>query len=223
MFLLVVLLIVIASAVALGVILLTSSAIVFSRVACALLAALIAVQGKLTLVANSGFLNYVAWAAICLGIVYLLSIMPRVDAALKFFCSILMSVVVIEFVVMLMGSIIGAIAKKEFVMTGFFELLIKVVCVLFSVGAVVAQGKKAAYDSPTNPIVNLLERILSALLYGASATFLCTSLYGNWELSGVVLVLVLVAGTAVAFVGERYFENKNVFVQEEEETVYMPK
>ena len=223
LFILAFLLIAIASVVAYAVIILTSSAIVFSRVACALLAALMVSQGNIILVANSGFLNYVAWAVICLGIVYLLSTLPRVDMALRFLCTILMSVVIIEIVVMLLGSIIAAILGEEFQMTAIYEILVKIVCVLFSVGSLIVQGKKASYDSPTNPLMNKLERLLASFMYGVSVTFLCISIGGNWELPVLVLLLVLVGSTAAAFVADIHLAGKDIFGLEEKEEVSMPK
>ncbi len=205
------------------VIFLTTSAIVFSRVAFALLAALLASQGNLVLVPGGGFLNYVAWAALFFGLVYLLSMLPRVDKALKFFCTILMSSLIIEITVMLLGGIIVAIQGEEFEMTVFFQILIKVVCTVFAAIALIAQTKKAPYDYPTKAFTNLMDRTLASLMYGVSAAFLSISLHNSWPLPGVVAVIILLGVAAAAYVADIYLAGKNLFGSEEPKEVVMPK
>jgi hypothetical protein len=176
----------------------------------------------MTLVPGSGFLNYVAWVIVILGIVYLLSTLPRVDMALKFLCTILLSVVIIELVVSLFGNIIAAIAKTEFAFTTLFEIVVKVICLLFSFVAMLV-GKKPHYDSPSNPIMYTLERVLASLMYGFASTFLFLSLQGNWELPILVMLLILVISTVAAFVADVFLQGKDILGLEERKKVSMPK
>ena len=101
---------------------LCASAVIFSRVAFSLVAAFVISEGDIMLVASSGFLNYLAWALVIMGAVYALSTLPRVDMALKFLCTILLSVVLAFLVVSLFGSIIASIAKTEFVFSTAYGL-----------------------------------------------------------------------------------------------------
>ena len=207
MVLMVVLMLVLASLAVCAVILFTSGAILFSRVACALLAALVASQGDLVLVADSGFLNYVAWASVCIGVIYLFTLLPRVDMALRFFCTIFMSVFLIEVLVTMCGGIFAAIKGSEFQLTGPWEILIKAVCLLFSLGSMIIQGKRTVYEHATGKLMDLLERLGAAVLYGVSILFLSVSLTGNWEIPEAVgLLIFLVATGAVALFHDRLIE-----------------
>ena len=201
---------------------LCASAVIFSRVAFSLAAALEISRSNIVLVANNEFLNYVAWALVVMGVVYFLSTLPRVDMALKFFCTILLSVVVVELVIMLLGSIIAAIAKTEFVFSTLYEILVKIVCTLFSL-AYMLVGKKPHYDSPTNLIMYNLERGLASLLYGLAITFLFISISANWKLPGFILLLVLVISTIAAFIADIYLAGKDILGLESKEEVSMPK
>lgn len=201
---------------------LCASAVVFSRVAFSLAAALVISQGDIMLVANNGFLNYVAWALVVMGVVYFLSTLPRVDMALKFLCTILLSVVIVEIAIMLLGSIIAAIAKTEFVFSTLYEILVKIVCTLFSLVYMIV-GKKPHYDSPTNPIMYNLERGLASLLYGFAITFLFISVGGNWDLPILVSLLILVISTIAAFIADIYLAGKDIFGLEAKEEVSVPK
>lgn len=201
---------------------LCASAVVFSRVAFSLAAALVISQGDIMLVANNGFLNYVAWALVVMGIVYFLSTLPRVDMALKFLCTILLSVVIVEIAIMLLGSIIAAIAKTEFAFSTLYEILVKIVCTLFSL-VYMFVGKKPHYDSPTSPIMYNLERGLASLLYSVAITFLFISMNGNWELPGLAILLVLAGSAIAAFIADIRLAGKDIFGLEKKDEVSMPK
>ena len=201
---------------------LCASAVVFSRVAFSLVAALVVSQGDIMLVASSGFLNYVAWALAIMGIVYALSTLPRVDMALKFLCTILLSVVLAYLVVELFGSIIAGIADTEFTFSTAYEVLVKIICVLFSFVSMIV-FKKPHYDAPKNPIMYNLERGLASLLYGISFTFLCMSLNGNWKLATFPTLLILVVSTAAAFVADIYLAGKDILGLESSDEIIMPK
>ena len=195
--LLVLLLAVIALVVAYLVFLLVTSAIVFARVAFGLAMALMLQQTSgLLLVPGSGFLNYVAWAVICLGLIFLLSSLPQVDLALRFSCTVIVSVFLVFFVSYLFGGLFSSIAGKTFTISTLFEIVIKLVCLGLAVWAMLFQNKKS-YDAPKNPLIRLAERVLASLVFGLAITFLFPSLNNNWPLSDIVLLLIF-AGSSVA-------------------------
>lgn len=205
-----------------AVVVLCASAVIFSRVAFSLVAALVVSQGNIMLVASSGFLNYLAWTLVIMGAVYALSTLPRVDMALKFLCTILLSVVLAFLVVSLFGNIIASIAKTEFVFSTAYEILMKIICTLFAFVSMIV-GKKPHYDSPKNPIMYNLERGLASLLYGVAITFLFLSLGGNWDLSGIMALLVLIVSTAAAFIADVHLAGKDILGLEKSDEVVMPK
>lgn len=217
------LMVILACTIAYLVILFVSSTIVYSRVAFSLLMALVTSQSDLKLVENSGFLNFVAWTFIFLGIIYLLANLPRVDQAMRFFCTIFMSVMVIYIVAMIFGSIIAAIMGSEFRINALYEILIKIVCLLFALGAMLSDERSAEYNSPKNVILCHAERLLASTMYGFSATFLCWSIADNWYYSGVISVLVIIVGTVGAFFADIYLRDKDILGLKKEKEVEMPK
>lgn len=212
----------IAVAIVCVVAMLCASAILFSRVAFSLAVALIMSQGEVMLVASNGFLNFVAWALVVMGIVYFLAMMPRVDMALKFLCTILLSVVIVCVVIQMCGGIIAAIAKTEFKFSSAYEILVKIVCCLFSAVYMVV-GKKPSYDSPSNKLLNILERLLASVIYGVAVTFLTLSFGGNWESSILLTLLTFVVSTVAAYVADICLAGKDVLGLESSDEVVMPK
>ncbi len=206
-----------------GIVLLSTGAVVFSRIALALLFALIGVQNGPMLVASSGFLNYVAWLVIALAAIYLLSTLPRVGHALKFFSTALASIFAINIVVMIFGGVISALLRRDFQVPILLELGITLVCAVVSGIALLAQEKRADYDLPKNPILNILERGLASVLYGLSAVLLSNSAHGNWSLPALISLLVFVVATIGAYVADLFLRGKDIFGLEEEKPVAMPR
>lgn len=199
------LLIVLFAAIAFGIVslifVLMTSAIAFARVAFGLLAALVLTQSvRFQLVPDNGFLNYVAWAIIALGLIFLLSALPRVDVALRFFSTILMSELSIMIVLSLMGGLIGSIIGKDFAVTTVYELVIKGLCLILSAIAIFLQVRKSPYDPPDNILLRLTERVLASLIFGGAIAFLCGSLHNNWRTSDLMLILAFAGSSVAAFV-----------------------
>lgn len=180
----------------------TSSAIVFSRVAFALLAALVASQAaSIRAVPNNGFLNYVAWAIIFVVLVMELSRFPKQDLALRFFCTIFMSTFIF--------GLIAALLSDKFEITLYYEIGMKVICLVIAVITSVLQVKQNKYEKPENIFVKVFERVLSALIYGCAITYFCISLHGNWELSNTVIGSVFFGTIIVSFLVDVYLEQRN--------------
>lgn len=205
------------------VMMLLSSAIIFSRVTFALLGALVACQQSVTLVESSGFLNFVAWSAVILGVVFLLSNLPRVDVALKFFCTILISTIIVTFVMSLIGGLANMKNADGYQMTTTQEIVMKIICAAFAVGGMILQNKKAVYDQPANPVMNQLERLLAAATYGVAISFLSISVMGNWEVGVAAQLLILAGGTAVAFAADIFLAGKDIFGLMPEKEVVVPR
>ena len=208
----IILLILLLAAIALGcaylVFLLVTSAIAFARVAFGLAAALIVTQSSgLVLVPDNGFLNYVAWAVICLGVIFLLSSLPQVDLALRFACTTMISVLLVFIVVYMFGGLFSSMAGQTFAINAFYEILIKVICVGLAVWAMLSQNKKA-YDAPTNPLIRLAERVVASLLFGFAISFLAGSINNNWPLPEIAALLVFGGSTVAVFFLLPWIQNK---------------
>lgn len=180
---------------------LLSSAIVFSRIAFALLCALITVQNSdIILVTGSGFLNFSAWTIVYIGIIFLLSLLPNVDISLRFFCTVFISIYVITMVVLLIGSLItGNSPDRTFELTTTYEILIKIVCLILAFIAVEngRASRKYLDDAPRNGLMIQVERILSSCIIGITTAFLSVSINGNWpENPHITLAIWIVVGIA---------------------------
>ena len=108
-------------------------------------------------------------------------------------------------------------------MTLGYEILVKVICTLVALGAVITQTQKASYDSPKNKAMLILERLAASFMYGVAITFLAFSLGGNWEINGFVAVILLISSTAAAYIADIRLQGKDIFGLNEKEEIVMPK
>ena len=202
---------------------LSGVAVAVSRVTFSLLAALALHQNSVTLVADSGFLNYMAWAIIVLLAVYLLAMLPRVDLAMKFFCNILISVFMVFFVITLFGGVISSIRGEDFALNLGWELLIKVICLGFSVYSLLTQKRKASYEATKNGFLLLLERVFAALMYSTALAFLTLSISGSYNVSSGLLIAIWAVATVAAFLADLKLTKIGFFERQDAEVVYMPR
>lgn len=177
-----------------------SVSIVFARLIFSLL---IASSVQYKLVFTEGKMNLLIWTGIIFGAICLVSMLPRVNIATKFFCTLFIAMLSTEIVIFIGGSFIAMIFKQEFVMTTLFEIIMKVVCTAISLGMMYDEIETTEYGKYSNKIVSYFEKIVSALVYGASVTFLCASMNGNWEFA-VWIHIAIMLGAAVA----AYFADK---------------
>lgn len=180
---------------------LASSAVIFSRIAFSLLLAL-AFHNSYPIIQDNGLLNYFFWAGIILGIILLLSLLPRVNLALKFFCTAIISYLAVEIVVSLVGSILCAVMGNQYEPSVLIEIVIKVVCTGISLYSLINEG--AFSDgiglNCSNVIAVNLERLLSAVIYGGAITFMCAiSMNSLWSFPAIANWLIFGITTAATF------------------------
>ena len=200
------------------VLLFVSSAIMFARGALALLIAFV-MSNNLKLVGSSSLLNFVACAAICFGVVALLSTLPRVDLALKFLCTMVISVFIIEIVALLLGSLF----IKGFQISALFEIIMKVGCLGMSVWGLITQARKPKSDSSSNKMLFNLERLLASFLYSVVISLLYIPINGKWPFSEIVFIIVLAVGIIGTFLLDIFLDRKNFFDYNPETETVMPK
>ena len=100
---------VVAALITFGFYFIATRAVLFGRATFSLCIAIVLNQEHI-LVPGGGFLNFVAWAMIVFGCVYLLCLLPRVDIALHFSCTFVVSLVV----AMAVCTLISGFLFKEF-------------------------------------------------------------------------------------------------------------
>lgn len=177
-----------------------SVSIVFSRIAFSLL---IAFSLNQRWIFTDGKMNFWIWAAMTFGIISLLSLLPRVNMSIKFFCTLFISVLVSELAVMLVGFVISIFTKQEFVMTIVHEILLKVVCAGISFGALDDEIKNSMFGEVKNKILLYAEKIFASLVYGVSLTFLFIPMNQNWEFSGWVYLVILALASVAAYFADK--------------------
>lgn len=207
MLVLLLILIIAAVLIAIGVFWLATNAILFARATLALCVALLLSQGDCTLVPDQGFLNFLAWALICFGVVYFLAIFPRADTAIHFLCTMVVSLIITE----LVGALIGSIFVKDFEMTALYEIAIKVVCIGMSTFGIFLRGKKLPSESSAHLLVRFFDRLLASALYSFSLLLICSPLHNHWEFPLSVQWIVLIVGAVGTYVADIFLANKLLF------------
>lgn len=185
------------------VIFLANTAIVFSRLAMAAFVAL--PMAASTSLVEHGFLNFLLWMGISFGVLFILSMFPRVNCALKYMCTALISYLAVEMVVLLFANFFCSLFGMEAYQPNFWiEIGIKVLCGLLSFGALGNELGTAIIGSgirSDNFLVVNFQRILASLVYAVVLTFLVTVSMNNlWQFSALTTTLIF-AGSAVAAFG----------------------
>lgn len=202
---------------------LSGVAVAVSRVTFSLLAGLVLHQSSVTLVPQSGFLNFLAWAIIVLVVVYLLAMLPRVDLALKFFCNMLVSWFTVLLAFGIFGGLISSMMHKPFEITVVYEIIIKVVCLGFSIYSLLTQKRKASYEATKNKFMLLVERVFAALMYGAALTFVCMPINNNYAIGDGWLIAILAVTTIGAFLLDLKLTKIGFYERKDPDVAYVPR
>ena len=181
-------------------ILFTCGSIVYSRVALSLLVGLVASQSNH--IVDSRFLNFLIWAAIGAAIIFGLSLFPRSNSAISFFCTLFITTMVVTITVGGIFSLIGTIQKTGTTLevTKGYEIFIKVLGSFFAIGAYVNQYEKGSILHPMSIVGINFDRVVSSLVIGFSLVYLVAPFNGNWHTSETLQWIVLILGTIAAFV-----------------------
>lgn len=176
--------------------------IMFSKVSFALFCA-IPMCSSLSLV-DGGFLNYLLCAGIAFGILCLFSLLPRMNAALKFFCTLFISIFVMLCVLLIGGGIFLAGPDGVFQLHIVVEFLVKGIGLLLAAGAwkeALEQG--SCLESP-NVVIVTIEKIFSSFLYGVGALFVAMPLNASYPFPDWLMLVVFVAALVATFIGDKF-------------------
>ena len=205
--------------IAFGAFWLATNAIIFARATLALCVALLLSQSDCILVPDQKFLNFLAWALISFGVIYFLAIFPRVDTAIHFLCTLIVSLFITE----LVGLLIGNIFVKDFEMSALYEITIKVVCIGMSVFGVFLRGKKLPSESSSHLLVRFFDRLLASAMYGFSFLLICAPIHNHWDLALTAQWIVFIAGIVGTYVADIFFAKKLLFGDITVEDVAIPR
>ena len=190
------------------VVMFTCGSILYSRIAMSLLVGLVA--GSQTSIVDSGFLNFLIWAAISAAIVFGLSTLPRCNCAISFFCTLFITVIVVTLVAGGAFSLYGTIVKSGATLeiTKGYEILIKALSTFFAIGAYTKQQEKGSVFNPSGVVFNTIDRVIASLVIGFSFVFLYSPWNGHWETSVVVEWIIMIVATALAFVADMFLNKE---------------
>lgn len=194
-------------------------AIIFARALFSICVAIMLSHYGYKFVPDQGFLNFLAWALICFGAVYFLSMLPRVDISTRFFCTIVVSTFTTELVAML----VGLIFNSSFEVTIVHEVVNKIICFGIAVYAIITQGKKFPSESSRHLVVRILDRFLASLFYTLSFIIISLSIHAYWQISFPVLIVVVIVGFAGTFIADIFFANKLLFGYTPPQEIEIPK
>ncbi len=192
---------------------LTSLSVTFSRLAMSLLVAtgtsIFAFKLELF---ESPFLNFVVRAAIVYGIIYLVSFLPRVGAAIGTFCTTIISMLASALTVGVGFSIYDAIAKSETKFTeSFWFYVIMGVIVLVATGYNWLNDIASLKERPKGPKFLRSKwfvrfgRVVASLIYGFTL-FIILAITLNTVLPTWpwLQAIIYVALTSLAYVADLY-------------------
>lgn len=184
--------------VALGALFLTTGAAVyFSRIAFSLL---LAAGLKVDWFA-SGAANYWVTVALIFGVICLLSLLPRVNMAIKFFCTSFITYIVVAIVCGLAVSIYNALAGADVQIGLVVDIITKIVTAvvcLFTLLKQVDNGVGGIHSA--NPVYVMIQRVLASLVYGFALVLLGSSaINGAYSVPEWGQWLMFLGGSVVFF------------------------
>lgn len=184
-------------------IMLAGAAVIFSRISFSLILALAFSQSNPFPVGDA-FGNYFLWFAIFLGAILLLSLLPRVNYALKFLSTAFVTAIVpriaLWIVLVMVDGFLSAFNAS------FIQADNVILNTILTISAIAFSGwtlKKEIETSIANggerhmPLpLNILQKILASVAYGFGVLLLCTMLI---TISVPIQWVVLILSTIVAF------------------------
>ena len=194
-------------------------AVVFARGVVAAFMGFVLSQQYSFLVPTSGFLNCIAWIIICISAIYILSMLPRLDIAIRFLCTFFVSLIGLTFFI----PAITQLLYPDLQITAAIEIFLKVICLAISVVGIILQGKKLTADFGSNIFIRTIDRLLASVLYCLISGVLIAPIYGQWTVPDIVYDVLLIVTIPAAFVADIFLANKLFFGYTPPQKIDMPK
>lgn len=158
------------------------------------LAVALLLNGQFPLLDN-GFLSGVLWVAIVLTAGSFLCLLPRIDSAVMLICNFAISALA-EFLV---SELLDVLLDSVFNINGFANFLFLTdlgpyifvfIALVIAVFALRSQSYMIAGKSISSKVVNMIDRVLAALIYGAVVDFSFVFLL-TWEYHWALHILIV--------------------------------
>ena len=179
-------------------------AFVFSKVTISLIVAFI--LHSVNPMQENQLISYGIWAAICLAVCFIICILPRTNCALDFFCRILVTWFLVESFTMSALSIFGI--GLSGVGETIVEVGIQLVVTVLSGSVLLNTLQKTNLNKFSNGVVILIDRIVSALVYGLALTILLVSqsplpIPGEWAVPSALVFAVVAFIVDIAYISKK--------------------
>ena len=142
---------------------------------------------------ENGFLSYCAWAAISIGGIYLLCLLPRFKCAFQFLAT---SIISFFLALILLNNIYASVLSwfgQSFEYTLWIDIVVRIACVAISVYMTYKLFDDLIIDGIfANPIIGMLDRVISSVGYGFGVTVIATTSLNNlWSIPAFVSYIVI--------------------------------
>ena len=179
-------------------------AFVFSKVTISLIVAFI--LHSVNPMQENQLISYGIWAAICLAVCFIICILPRTNCALDFFCRILVTWFFVESFTMSALSIFGI--HLQGVGKIIVEVVSQLVVTVLSGSVLLNTLQKTNLNKFSNGVVLLIDRIISALVYGLALTILLVSqsplpIPGEWAVPSALVFAVVAFIVDIAYISKK--------------------
>lgn len=196
-------------------------AIFLSRIVFSLFLAL-TLNAQVPLLEGGGILGYGVWLVIIAAVMLFFKLFPKIDCALKFFCTSVVSYFIVEIVVLSVQSIIFTFMSKELEPLLWVEIIIKVFCILSSLIALISEiASLSEKEKFNNTIILFVERTIASLIYAISVFIIfAVSMNNIWKFSTWINIAILVGTFILTFIVDFLFFNKTkMFLREHQPAI----
>lgn len=184
-------------------VMLIRQAVIYSKIALSLFIALV-VHTSNPFVQVPGIVSYLIWTAIFSASLMVLSFLPRLNCALDFACTLIVSYLLATVVSGTVISTISLIYEFAFDPNALvFKLLLKAICAVITYRSLMAELDKGSLNYFKNPILKFLERAVAACIYGFALYFIVVD--GLQYESEVWDYVILAASVMVPFIVDWLF------------------
>lgn len=179
-------------------------AFVFSKVAISLIVAFI--LHSVSPMQENQLISYGIWAAICLAVCFIICILPRTNCALDFFCRILVTWFFVK------AFTTAGLGLFGIHLQGVSRIIVEVgsqlVVTVLSGSVLLKTLRTTNLNKFSNGFVILIDRIVSALVYGLALSVLLIS-QSPIAFPGWVSVPSVIVFAVVAFIVDHAYISKN--------------
>lgn len=171
-------------------------AIHYAKIACALFFALV-LNTSTPILNGGGFVSYLIWAAILMGIVFVLGLVPRLNCAFLFSCTLFISYLCIEIVTNVLFGIISLFSHTSFQFPLAVEIINKVLCTVITYGILASSSCGIGKNIFQNPIIINIERLAASVIYSFAIFFVISNVIA--DAPDIVDLIIFFGTIAITF------------------------